>query len=101
MSKRGEKTTYTADGDPKKPQTEKLADVGRRAEKVDQDRRLNDCRAHREGQPHHLPDQRQHDDRLIDDSPKASAKASSALQLHARLHDGHPVQGHSDDEKLD
>ena len=83
MSKRGEKTVYTADGDPKKPQTEKLAMSDAELKKSIKTGDWNDVVLTVKG--NHITYQINGNTttELIDDSPKAVKEGVLALQLHA------------------
>jgi len=83
MSKRGEKTHYTADGDPKKPQTEKLDKSDAELKKAIKVGDWNDCVLTVKG--NHVTYQINGNTTtdLTDDSPKALKEGLLALQLHA------------------
>ncbi|MDB5318722.1 MAG: Cytochrome c [Phycisphaerales bacterium] len=83
MSKRGEKTHYTADGDPKKPQTEKLAKSDAELKQSIKMGDWNDCVLTVKG--NHITYQINGNTTtdLTDDSPKALTEGVLALQLHA------------------
>jgi hypothetical protein len=82
MSKRGEKTHYTADGDPKKPQTEKLAKSDAELKQSIKTGDWNDVVLTVKGD--HIVYQINGNTTtdLTDDSPKALTEGVLAFQLH-------------------
>jgi hypothetical protein len=83
MSKRGEKTVYTADGDPKKPQTEKLEKSDAELKRAIKVGDWNDIILIAKG--NHITYQINGNTTtdLTDDSPKALKEGILAFQLHA------------------
>jgi hypothetical protein len=83
MSKRGEKTHYTADGDPKKPHTEKLPKSDKEIKDAIKVGDWNDCVLIADG--NHITYQINGvtTTELIDESPKALKEGVLALQVHA------------------
>jgi len=83
MSKRGEKTTYTADGDPKKPQTEKLAKSDKELKEAIKVGDWNDVVLTVKGNHILYQINGNTTTEVFDDSPKALKEGVLALQLHA------------------
>jgi len=96
MSKRGEKTTYTADGDPKKPKTEKLEKTDAELKAAIKVGDWNDAILTVKGNHIVFQINGNTTTEMIDDSPKALKEGVIALQLHA----GHTMDIQFKDIKL-
>lgn len=96
MSKRGEKTVYTADGNPKKPETSKLEKSDKELKELIKVGDWNDAVLTVKGNHFVFKINGNTTTEMIDDNPKAVAEGVIALQLHA----GHTMDIRFKDIKL-